>query len=185
LSKVIENPQELILNKAKEILCSEGYSKLNMRSIARSCDIAIGTIYNYYPTKKELIIEMMIDYWKEYFIVIDNIINSEDEFYIKLSRIFNELSGFIKRFKSEWLKPELYDKPDYVQSGVEKEYIYMEKLVTEIEKMLLKEAAYSNINFKFDTKEIAKFIIMNFITMVQTPIFQYSSFENFLKELLK
>jgi AcrR family transcriptional regulator len=185
LSKVIENPQELILNKAKEILSQDGYSKLNMRAIAKSCDIALGTIYNYYPTKKELIIEMMVAYWKQYFNIIDNIINSDGEFYIKLNEIFNELSDFIIRFKSEWLRPELYDKPDYVQGGVEKEFIYMEKLILIIEKMLLEESASNNINLKFEAKDIATFIISNFIAMTQMPIFQYSIYEKFLKELLK
>lgn len=185
MSKVIENPQEMILEKAKEILSNEGYSKLNMRAIARSCDIALGTIYNYYPTKKELILEMMIDYWKEYFKVMDKITNSKDEFYIKLNRIFNELNGFIKRFKSEWLKPELYESSDYVQGAVEKEYIYMEKLVVEIENILLKEAADNNIKLKLSAKDIGKFIIMNFISMAQMPYFEYSSFEKVLKELLK
>lgn len=185
LSKIIDNLQAIILNKAKEILSKQGYSKLNMRAIAKSCDIALGTIYNYYPTKKELILAMMIDYWQEYFKVIDIIINSEDEFYSKLNKIFNELSRFINKFKAEWLKPELYEKPDYVKDGIEKEFIYIEKLITEIEDLLLKEEALKNIKLKFDAKETARFILMNFVAMNQMPVFQYSTFEKFIKEILK
>lgn len=184
LSKIIDNLQEIILNKAKEILSREGYSKLNMRAIAKSCDIALGTIYNYYPTKKELILAMMVDYWQEYFKVIHVIINSEDEFYLKLNKTFIELSGFISRFKAEWLKPELYENPDYVKSGIEKELIYMEKLINEIETLLLKEEASKNIKLKFEAKETAKFILMNFVAMNQMPFFQYSTFEKFIKEIL-
>lgn len=185
MSRVIENPQELILGKAKEILSSEGYSKLSMRSIAKACDIALGTIYNYYPTKKELVIEMMTDYWREYFRLLEKVIQSEDELYKKLRRIFHELKGFIEKFKAIWLKPELYDKPDYVECGVEKEYIYFEKLFVEIEKLLLKESEINNISLKQNAYETSKFIVMNFITMIQMPVFQYDSFQVFLKELLE
>ena len=84
LAKMIENPKQLILNKSKEILYTEGYKKLSMRNIAKACNIAIGTIYNYYSTKKDLVIEMMTEYWEEYFCVVEKLINSNDNFYIKL-----------------------------------------------------------------------------------------------------
>jgi AcrR family transcriptional regulator len=187
LAKMIENPKQLILNKSKEILYTEGYKKLSMRNIAKACNIAIGTIYNYYSTKKDLVIEMMTEYWEEYFCVVEKLINSNDNFYIKLNNIFNELSIFIKTFKEVWLKAEFYDTPDYITSGVEKESIYIEKLIRKIEDILIKEASNKNsaIHIKLDSYETAKFILMNFITMIRMPLFQYSSFECFLKELLK
>lgn len=158
-----------------------------MRNVAKACDIAIGTIYNYYPTKKDLVMEMMTEYWEEYFRILEQLINSEDNFYIKLNKIFNELGVFIKTFKEVWLKAEFYDTPDYITSGLEKEFIYIEKLIRKIEDILIKEASNKNskVCIKFDSYETAKFILMNFITMIRMPFFQYSYFEIFLKELLK
>ncbi|SFD24215.1 TetR/AcrR family transcriptional regulator [Clostridium uliginosum] len=184
MSRIIENPKQLILTRAKEILYNEGYEKFSMRTLSKKCDIALGTIYNYYPTKKELIIEMMTDYWKEHFYVLEDIVNSDDTLYIKLNEIFNKLSIFIKTFKEIWLKPEFYENPDYIKNSLEKENIYMEKLVNMIENILLKEVRNNKINLKLDSYETAKFILMNCITMVQMPIFKYSSFEMFLRELL-
>lgn len=183
MSRIIENPKQLILNRAEEILYNEGYIKLNMRYLSKSCDIALGTIYNYYPTKKELVIEMMTDYWKQYFYKLEAIVNSDDVLYAKLSKIFNELSIFITSFKDVWLKPKLYDTPDYIESGLEKENIFMEKFIIIVENILLKEISNNNIRIKLNSYETAKFIVMNFITMVQMPIFKYSSFEIILKEL--
>lgn len=110
-----------------------------MRTLSKKYGIALGTIYNYYSTKEELIIEMMTDYWKEKFYILEDIVNSNDTLYIKLNEIFNELSIFIKTFKQIWLKPELYENPDCIKKGLEKEDIYIENLVTIIENILLEE----------------------------------------------
>lgn len=185
MSRIIENPKQLILNKAKEILYNEGYSKLNMRTLSKACDIALGTIYNYFPTKQELIIEMMTEYWQNYLDSVQNIAKLNVDFYVKLQDIFNELRVFIESFRHSWLTSELYDSPEYVKGGLKKEYVFMERLIITVENILVKEQADNNIQIKLGTYETASFIIMNFITMVQMPLFKYSSFELFLKELLK
>ncbi len=185
LSRIIENPKQLILGKAKEILYNQGYRKLSMRSLSKECDIALGTIYNYYPTKKELVIEMMTDYWQNYLDTVEEIVNSDADMYIKLNNIFNELEVFIQNFRQYWLTTELYDSKEYVEGGLQKEYVFIEKLIIIIEAILMKEQSNKNIHIKLGARETANFIIMNFITIVQMPLFKYESFEVFLKELLK
>lgn len=182
LSKIIENPKQLILNKSREILYNEGYMKLNMRNVAKKCDIALGTIYNYYPTKKALVIDMMTIYWKEFLALAEDTADSDEPFYDKLKAIYCKLSDFIKNFKQLWLAPELYNTPDYIQSGLEKQVQFMEKLIRIVEKTLIREGFKNN---KFSSYEMAKFILMNFITVIQMPAFEYSSFEKILKELIK
>ncbi|WP_411682378.1 TetR/AcrR family transcriptional regulator [Clostridium thailandense] len=185
MSRIIENPKQLILGKAKEILYNQGYRKLSMRSLSKECDIALGTIYNYYPTKKELVIEMMTDYWQNYLDTVEEIVNSDADMYIKLNNIFNELEVFIQNFRQYWLTTELYDSKEYVEGGLQKEYVFIEKLIIIIEAILMKEQSNKNIHIKLGARETANFIIMNFITIVQMPLFKYESFEVFLKELLK
>ena len=184
MSRIIENPEQLILSKAKEILYNEGFKKFSMRNLSEKCGIALGTIYNYYSTKEELIIQIMTDYWKENLYILEDILNSNDTLYIKLNEIFNKLNIFIKTFRAVWLKPELYENPDCIKKSLEKENIYIEKLIVIIESILLKEKENNKIKLRLDSYETAKFILMNYITMVQMPIFKYSSFEMFLKELL-
>jgi len=87
LSRVIENPKQLILSNAKKILYNQGYHKLSMRALSKACDIALGTIYNYYPTKKDLIVEMMTEYWQNYLDSVQEIATSNTDLYIKLNNI--------------------------------------------------------------------------------------------------
>lgn len=181
MSRIIVNPSELILNTAKEILYNDGYNSLSMRNVAKACNIGLGTIYNYYPTKKSLVIEMMTCYWSDFIIKTQTIVKSDNEFYNKLKKIFDDLSFFIKTFKEIWLKPELYANPDYVKDGVEREDIYIEKLVLLIEDILIKD---NKIKGSISSYELAKFIVLNFVTIIQMPAFKYSDFEIILKQLL-
>lgn len=187
MSRLIENPKQLILEKSKEILVNEGYTKLSMRNVAKACGIALGTIYNYYPTKKDLVIAMMEGYWEEYFHLLDEVVNSDKDFYVKLSEIFTDLNYFTKKFKQMWLRPEFYATPDFVETGVEREYVYFDELIKKLEALLLDEASKkdSPINIKLGSYDTAKFIMLNFIAMIQMPFFHYLSFEKFLRQLLE
>lgn len=185
MSRIIDNPKQLILSQAKEILYQQGYQKLSMRALSKACGIALGTIYNYYPTKKELVVEMMTDYWQNYLDSVREIVNSNTELYLKLKNVFNELEVFIQNFRQYWLTPELYGNQEYIDGGLQKEYGYMEKLVVIMEDFLIEEEVNKNVRIKLGARETANFIIMNFITIIQMPFFRYESFELFLKELLE
>ncbi len=187
MSRIIENPTQLILDSAKDILLTKGYLKLSMRNIARECNIGIGTIYNYFPTKRDLVIELMSLYWNDYFDLLEIIINSNETFPIKLHSIFSKLDAFIKKFRETWLRPELYQASGYIKNGLKRETIYIEKLIRRLEDFLVSESLSGNSipKLKFDSYETSKFIILNYITITQMPAFSYESFEKFLKELLQ
>lgn len=187
MARNIENPHQLILDTAKAILFNKGYSKLSMRNIAKECGIALGTIYNYYPTKRDLVVEMMSGYWRTYFDIFENIAKEDISFFFKLHNVFNELERFIRTFKEIWLRPELYETPDYVADGLAKQNVYIERLTKKFESLLIAESKKPNteVILKLDSYETAKFILLNFVTMIQMPAFTYQSFEKFLKELLQ
>ena len=185
LPRIIEDPRELILSEAKKILENEGYSQISIRRVAKECGIAVGTIYNYYPTKKELIIEMMTDFWEEYFCNIEPILNSQEGFYIKLKKLFSDLAQFIKRFREIWLHHELYSSPDYIESGLKRKNLYIDQLIGIIEELLVKEVYHKENVKNFNSNNMASFILINFISMVQMPYFDYQFFERILKAVIQ
>lgn len=187
MARIIENPKQLILDTAENIIFEKGYSELSMRNVAKECGIAIGTIYNYFPTKKELVIDMMSNYWREFLDVLDRLIGEEEPFFTKLHKVFQKLEAFISTFKEVWLRPELYSTPDYIENGLTQQNIYMEKLIRMLEDFLTSEAAKADsaIKLRLDSYETSKFIVLNFITIIQMPSFEYQSLEKFLKKLLQ
>lgn len=65
MPKIIENIQNNILETGKNQLLSEGYDKVTVRSIAKECGIAVGTIYNYFPSKEMLVAHIMLGDWQQ------------------------------------------------------------------------------------------------------------------------
>lgn len=179
MSRIIENPKALIMKNARKLLYEEGYSELNIRKIAKLSKIATGTVYNYYPTKKDLVMEMMMGYWEEFFTELERINGREGELFARLRAIFEKLGEFVGIFKEIWLDADFYSHGDYVSDGVEKERLYMERLVRRIERMLPEPRSG-----EIDSREIAGFVIMNFITMIRTKGFDYEVFEKILKKLV-
>lgn len=57
--------KETILKACRQIAMREGVAALNMRSVARECGIALGTLYNYYADKDALILAAVEDIWTE------------------------------------------------------------------------------------------------------------------------
>ena len=59
MPKIIKDAKETIVKKARVLLAENGVSKLNMRALAESAGLAAGTLYNYFPSKEDLISEVV------------------------------------------------------------------------------------------------------------------------------
>ena len=56
-----------ILKVCRDIVASKGLSAVNMRSVADKSQIALGTLYNYYDNKDELLLATVEEIWKDIF----------------------------------------------------------------------------------------------------------------------
>ncbi|MEG0272186.1 MAG: TetR/AcrR family transcriptional regulator [Hydrogenoanaerobacterium sp.] len=56
-----------ILQVCKELISENGLPALNMRTIAQKCNIALGSLYNYFPSKNELTIAAIESVWQDIF----------------------------------------------------------------------------------------------------------------------
>ncbi len=56
-----------ILSKAKEIIATDGLSAVSIRSLAKKCNMATGSLYNYFSSKDELILEVVKSVWEDVF----------------------------------------------------------------------------------------------------------------------
>lgn len=70
MPKRLENLREHILSSARGTLLTRGYSALTIRGVAADCGIAVGTVYNYYPSKEMLAAGAIL---KDWFDVLDKI----------------------------------------------------------------------------------------------------------------
>lgn len=59
--------QEVILEASRDIVAKNGPSGLTMRDVAQACGIALGSLYNYFPSKSDLLIATIESVWEEIF----------------------------------------------------------------------------------------------------------------------
>lgn len=59
--------KEAILEQCRLIVQKEGLSGLTMRHVADACGTALGSLYNYFPSKDALILESIRSIWESIF----------------------------------------------------------------------------------------------------------------------
>ena len=87
MPKIIDNVREELLKEAKKQLIENGYSHTTIRSVARGCGIAIGTVYNYFPSKDMLIATFMMEDWNTAFSSVERVEKTKYNNYPKKPKI--------------------------------------------------------------------------------------------------
>ena len=59
--------KEAILNACRTIVSEQGLAALNMRAVAQRCGIALGSLYNYFSSKEELMTAAIENVWQDIF----------------------------------------------------------------------------------------------------------------------
>lgn len=95
MPKIIENLDEEIAKTALELFKNNPYQNVSMRKIASEVGIAVGTLYNYYPNKWELYIEVFEESWRKTYEILKNNCRELDEDYLinYLEVIYQEMKN--------------------------------------------------------------------------------------------
>lgn len=64
MPKIIENLPRRLSEEARRQIEESGYAAMTIRSVAKSCGVGVGTVYNYYPSKESLVAAFMLEDWK-------------------------------------------------------------------------------------------------------------------------
>lgn len=184
MNKHPEDLNQLILRTANQILLKEGYAKLTMRNVARKSEIALGSIYNYYPSKNDLIAQMMRNYWDDFFQALKANPTKEMSFEEQMEQIFILLNNFLNRFRASWLTIEYYQDKDKLESG-HHESEYIRRLVSVVKDILDRERSPSVDSTALNADEWARIIVLNMITMAQFPAFDFTIFRKLLKKAIE
>lgn len=67
--KTVVTSQEAILDTCRKMVTTEGLAAVNMRSVAKACGVAVGSLYNYFPSKGALIQATVRSVWRDIFFV--------------------------------------------------------------------------------------------------------------------
>lgn len=124
----LSNHKEVILSQAKKIAVSDGISKINIRTVAKNSGIAIGTVYNYFPSKGNLLISVVTEFWDEAFTDLEGITSTSSNFFDNLEKIYRVLDDYLHHFKENWLNQLALLKADEKVIARKKEEEYFQKV---------------------------------------------------------
>ena len=98
MPKIIDNLKEQIQKEALRQILTEGYSKTTIRSVAKGCNIAVGTMYNYFSSKDELISSFILEDWRLCAQKMNSIEAQDPESFLR------QLQGYLNEFVRKYEK---------------------------------------------------------------------------------
>lgn len=104
MPKIIEGIREQLLEEVRRELEEYGYAKTTVRSVASRCNLGVGTVYNYFPSKDMLVASVIAEDWaraKERFLASPHEGKRE-----RVKDVYGMLSLFIKEHESIFSDPE-------------------------------------------------------------------------------
>ncbi|MEF9941119.1 MAG: TetR/AcrR family transcriptional regulator [Lachnospiraceae bacterium] len=89
INKIVTS-KEAILKTCRELVAKQGLQSLDMRSVAKKCNVSVGSVYNYFPSKADLIAATIQDVWYDIF-HMGEVCKADDSFPEYVERIFDSV----------------------------------------------------------------------------------------------
>ncbi|MEY8416861.1 TetR/AcrR family transcriptional regulator [Tissierella praeacuta] len=181
-----KNYKDIILSEAKDIAMKQGISNINIRAVAKSSGIAVGTVYNYFPSKADLLVAVIEEFWEGAFANVDWKSFSYRSFYDNLKEIYSILYHYLHKFKENWLEQLSLLKTQEKILGKQRQNQYFEKISFRIKILIdmdndLKGYPWSE---EFSKEKMARFIFENMLIMLRKEEEDISFFITILKKIM-
>ena len=106
MPKIIEGAKEMILECTRKHLSETGYTSLSLRLIAKECHLGVGTIYNYFPSKDDLVAHIMLEDWFKCLSEMDRHIDTAKDAETGLIQIHHDLKNYCIHYESLFKEAE-------------------------------------------------------------------------------
>ena len=152
--------KEKILKESRDLVAEEGLDALSIRKLAKKCDLAVGTIYNYFSSKDDLMISTIESVWEDIF-RIEDYDQKANDFLKYLSDIFTHLSLGIEKYPNFFTIHSLSFKSQSIGKAKDSMATYIEKLRENLIYILDKDPNIKKDAFDddFTKDDLVEFII--------------------------
>lgn len=167
IMNTVVTSREAILKACREIVSEQGLAALNMRSVAEACHVSIGSLYNYFSDKDDLIISTIESVWKEIF-HMDQVCRTDLPFPDYVRWIFESVQRSTQEYPHFFTAHSL----SLASSGKDKGRTTMEQYFSHMksgmEKALNADRRVRTDAFSetFPESEFIDFILMNLLTLL-------------------
>lgn len=176
MPKIISNVRETLILEGRKFLLKKNYSNLNIREVCKSADISIGTFYNYFSNKHELVVEI----FKYDELKIANSIRdlqySNFSFKDKLFQIYLNLKEFMDNYILIF-----YQLIDFKEIPANSKCKHMINIYLATEELLNLEKSNNTIKSKLDTNKLSHILIGSLVYLTYQDIISFDDLYSILK----
>ena len=156
--------RKTLLSSARRIECSEGVSAISIRRLAAEANIAVGTVYNYFESKQEVLLALTEEYWKDSLLQMHERVTAE--------RFSDQLSEIIT-----FLRSKMNDCAEILMSNLHEDaengrvrMASMQRVLRQalVERIDQDSAIPQNVwTDSFTREAFADFVFMNILSLLQ------------------
>lgn len=174
--------REKILEESEKIVIEEGLSAVSIRKVASLCDVSVGTIYNYFDSKSDLVLALIENTWREIFHTAEDT-PMFDSFSECVDFIFKSVEKGVIEYKNFFDFHSMSQAAD----NKEKSKKMMEKYFTHIKKQLLftlendEKVREDSFNNEFTRESFVEIIF----SMLTSELMNKTSNSNQIVEIVK
>ncbi len=104
MPKVLPHVRDDICRTARQMLAEENYADFSIRNVAVRCGIGMGTIYNYFASKEDIVADILLADWDVILRRMDHANRVTASPLERLETHFGLLREFLAIFHGAWLR---------------------------------------------------------------------------------
>lgn len=135
MKEQIKDKRTAILKAALKLFTERGFHGTSTAQISKDAGVATGTLFNYFPTKEDLINSLYFEVKGELSRIMGNEIEAQSTFKDKLKKIWSNLVKWGVENQEEFLFVGQFCSSPYItkftRDEVMKEYVFLHNLVDE------------------------------------------------------
>lgn len=101
MPKIIDDLRDTLLAESRKMLLSGG--ELTIRGVAKCCHVAVGTVYNYFKSKDELMAYVMLEDWQQTVSGMQAGALTSPDAMTGLRCVYDGLTGFYALYNRAWV----------------------------------------------------------------------------------
>ena len=176
--------KDAILLKIREMVAKKGLNALSIRGLAKELGCSVGTIYYYYPSKDELIIEAIESVWEDIFHTSDWTKDETFSEYIK--DIFEYILDGVKKYPNFFTLHSIMLQSNTKPRAKSSMYIYMTRLMQRMKEVLNADERVRDDAFtdEFTKDDFISFIMSNIMSLILDKSYKKDFFISVIEKLL-
>lgn len=160
--------KELLVQTAKKIIYEQGLEKLSIRRLAAECDISVGSVYNYFESKADLIFAVFEDFWQSVYHEVFKI-DDADHFLAFFITLYDHLYRNLKDFETSLLGQVAMMNAQEREKGRQIEIRYHDYAKEMMRKVLDRDTTISPHIWDetFNRDDFIRFTFINMMTLLR------------------